>query len=83
MDTTKIKCEQEYREATWEELSVEQRVERCRDTIQLLCTTVNTLQQTVERLSDHRHVDGDVVVPLNPRAHHLSLNWQWHADRLK
>lgn len=53
------------RERYWEEADTEQKIERLRDTVAMLCRETTALSAAVQRLAAHSHGDNGLLVPIH------------------
>jgi archaellum component FlaC len=52
------------REKYWKEADIDLKVERCREQIKSLRALVNRQHKMIQQLSNHSHLDGDIVIPM-------------------
>ena len=62
MLTQEMKAPQ--RQKYWKELTPDEKIERMHEVVQRLQSQNRTLSQTVDRLREHKHIDGEIVTPM-------------------
>ena len=58
------------REKYWSEISIEEKIERMRKEVKSLQREIRSLGDLLQNLSEHNHLNNEIVMPLRSRRGH-------------